>query len=113
MRPLLSINLMVAATLLSAFDGVLSLLSVLIFSDHESTRLWASIIVPAFLWIPALTCFKFPRAGLAVFLLLVGIAVALGNSWHNLRFALIGGALLLVNLSFLKRSSATVPNLKE
>ena len=112
-----SVVLVVIATLLSALDGVLSLLSTLVFSNHESGRLWASIIVPAFLWVTALICLKFPRGGVVSFLLLFGMSVTLcadpfrhlgveSVRWThctlNLGFALLGGVLLLVN-AFLPR----------
>jgi hypothetical protein len=116
----LRISLIIGATLLSAFNGILSMLTVLIFSDNESTRLWASIVLPAFLWITALACFKFRLPGAIGFFLLLGIALFLcvdplhhvgvvtvrcRGCASNLRFALLGGALLLINLVLPGRST--------
>jgi hypothetical protein len=115
-----SIGLIVAATLLSAFNGLLSILTVLVFPGHESTRLWVSIYLPAGLWVIALACLWFPKSGFAVCAVILFTAIllcvnpahrdnlgaALYQCSNNLRFALIGGALLLVNLFVPKRASS-------
>jgi len=100
------------ATVLSAFNGLLSLLSVLVFSGHESGVTRASIQLPCVLWIVSIVCLKLPRSGFVIYLLLAAISIFLcadpahdsftpWNVWiqcaHNLRFALVGGGLLLVN----------------
>jgi len=100
------------ATALSAFNGFLSLLSELVFSDHESGVLWASIQLPAVLWIVAILCLKLPRSGSVIYLMIAATSIFLcANPAHhsstpwkvwiqcadNLRFALVGGGLLLVN----------------
>ena len=103
--------LIVLATLLSTFNGLLSILTVLVFSGHESTRLWVSIYLPAALWIPALICFRLPKSGFIAYALLLAAAILLcvnplnqdnpAAAWqqcsYNLRFALLGGVLLLAN----------------
>jgi hypothetical protein len=107
-----SVSLIVVAALLSAFNGLLSILTVLVFSGHESTRMWVSIYLPAGLWVIALACLWFPRSGFAAYagVLVTAIlictnpmhrdepAAALYHCSNNLRFALIAGVLLLVNL---------------
>jgi hypothetical protein len=107
-----NIVFIVLATLLSVFNGLLSILTVLIFSGHESTRLWLVVYLPAFLWIPALACFRLPRIGFAAYAVILGTAIllcvnpfhrdnvgiAFQQSFYDLRFALIGVALLLVNI---------------
>ena len=111
--------LVIVAPLLSAFNGLLSILTLLVFSGHESTRLWASIYLPAGLWVLALVCFWFPKSGFGAYVLVLVMAVLLcTNPMHrdnpgaalyqcsnNLRFALIGGVLLLVNLFVPKSAS--------
>jgi hypothetical protein len=110
-------TLVILATLLSAFNGLLSILTVLVFSGHESTRLWVSIYLPAGLWVLALACLWFPKSGFGAYVLVLATAILLcTNPMHrdnpgaalyqcsnNLRFALIAGALLLVNLFLPKR----------
>lgn len=111
--------LVLLAALLSAFNGFLSLLTVLVFSGHESSRLWASIYLPTVLWIAALSCYKLPRTGFIAYTTLLAASLflcadpihhAITGSvvWEqcasNLRFALFGGGLLLVNLAVPKRS---------
>ena len=100
------------ATVLSAFNGLLSLLSVLVFSGHESAATRASIQLPCVLWIVSIVCLRLPRSGFVIYLLLAAISIFLcanpahhsPTPWkvwiqcaHNLRFALGGGGLLLVN----------------
>jgi hypothetical protein len=113
------VGLIVVATLLSAFNGLLSVLSVLVFSGHESTRLWVSIYLPAVLWFIALVCLWLPRSGFAGYVVVLVTAILLcANPMHrnnpiaalyqcsdNLRFALVAGALLLVNLFIPRRAS--------
>lgn len=108
----LNLALIVLATLLSAFNGLLSILTVLVFSGHESRRLWVSIYLPAALWLFALVCFWLPRSGFVVYTAVLATAIVLcanpmhrdnpGAAWYqcsyNLRFALLGAALLLANL---------------
>jgi hypothetical protein len=101
--------LIAVAVILSAFNGWLSILTVLIFSSKESMSLWIAIVLPAFAWIAALGCIKFPRGGLILFWSILGAAVILcANSTHrpvpttphyiqcamNLRFSLLAGVLL-------------------
>ena len=113
----LHIVLVFAALLLSAFDGFLSILSVLVFTDHESMRMHVSIYVPATLWIPAIICFWFPKAGFAAYAVILAASIILFvnpisygsyRAWYysadNLRFAIVGCALLLVNI-FIPRGS--------
>ena len=104
--------LIILATLLCAFNGLLSILTVLVFSGHESTRLWVSIYLPAALWVFALACFWLPRSGLVTYTVVLAIAIFLcanpmhrdnpGAAWYqcsyNLRFAILGAVLLLANL---------------
>jgi hypothetical protein len=115
----LRIVLVILAVLLSAFDGILNMLSVLVFTGNESGLVWLSIKLPAVLWIAALACLKFPRGGLVVFVVvLLGACFLCVDPMHhsheglgpwkqcasNLRFAFAGGALLLVSLAFSKQS---------
>lgn len=107
-----NILLILSAVALSAFNGWLSVLSVLVFSGNESTRLWASIYLPATLWILAIVCWWFPKAGFVTYAVILGSSIflcigplhhvhffkALAQCPDNLRFALIGAALLLVNV---------------
>lgn len=109
----LQLSLIVVAAILSVFNGALSLLTTLVFSDHESVSLWIAIILPALLWLPALTCIRFPLAGFLVFVILLSSSVFLGvNPVHyhtvgltpwmsrleDLRFAVLGAGLLFANL---------------
>lgn len=72
------------ATVLSAFNGVLSLLSVLVFSGHESRVTRASIQLPGVLWIVSIVCFKLPRSGFVIYLLLAAISIFLcANPAHH------------------------------
>lgn len=111
--------LVILAALLSAFNGVLSVLSMMMFSGHESTQTWVSIYVPAVLWVAAAICYKFPRIGLFAYILLLLIALVLCvglfshaqtgvAQWlacaYNLRFVLVAGALLILNVTILKPS---------
>jgi hypothetical protein len=110
--------LVAAALLLSAFNGLLNLSSVLIFSSNESTRLWASICLPAALWLIAIACFKSPRAGAVAFALIWFISLILcfdpahhplreqgwGQCADNIRFSMVGGILLLINVAIPKRA---------
>lgn len=116
-----NITLIVLAALLSAFNGLLSILTVLVFSGHESTRLWVMIYLPAVLWIPALGCLKMPKVGFVTYAVILAsalflcvnplhradISAALGQCSYNLRFALIGAVLLLINV-FLPRQTESV-----
>jgi uncharacterized membrane protein len=108
---LASVLLILLATLLSAFNGLMSLVSDMLFSAHESSRMWASIELPALLWILALSCFKFPKGGFIAYATVLtasiflcvnpfyseNIGAACYQCTDDRRFALIGGALLLVN----------------
>ena len=114
------VGLIIVATLLSAFNGLLSILTVLVFSGHESTRLWVSIYLPAVLWVIALICLWFPKSGFGAYLVVLVTAIllcanpmqrdnpvaALYQCSDNLRFALIAGVLLLVNIFIPKRASS-------
>lgn len=109
-------TLVIIATLLSAFDGLLNSLAVLVFSSNESSQLWASIYLPGFLWLISLACLKLPRAGALVFTLIWGASVVLcfdpaHHSLHeagwkqcidNVRFSMVGGILLLINAAISK-----------
>ena len=114
----LRLGLITIAVALSVFNGIFSLLTVLVFAEHESAPQWISVILPAFLWLPALACAKFPRAGLLGFVILLGLALMIGvdpfhhqnSGWspwmrglEDLRFAVLGALLLLLNLVFLHR----------
>lgn len=100
------------AVVLSAIDGVLSWLSQLTFSDHETTALWMTTVIPTLFWLPALACIKFPRAGLVIFWLILGVSILFGveswpgvhswsvwaNNFNESRFSIVAGFLLLGNL---------------
>lgn len=107
-----SVLLILLATLLSAFNGLMSLVSDVLFSAHESSRMWASIELPAVLWILALSCFKYPKGGFITYAAVItasiflcvnplyseNVGAACYQCSDDRRFALIGGALLLVNV---------------
>ena len=115
------IGSIVVATALSAFNGNLSLLTVLVFSDHESTRMWVSICLPATLWIVAIICYWFPKSGFAAYavILAASILVCVNPMYRDnicfaayrcsddLRFAIAGGAFLLVNFFIPKKQGRT------
>jgi len=108
----LHIALIFVATALGAFNGFLSILSVLVFSDHESTIMWLSIYLPVTLWIIAIICFWFPKSGFLAYAIILVTSIFLCvnpihrntscTAWYgcsdNLRFALLGGTLLFVNI---------------
>ena len=108
----LHVALIVVAAILSAVNGFGSILTVLVFSGQESARLWVSIYLPAALWIVAIICFWFPKSGFAAYTIILASSILLAaNPLHsvnpfaslylcswNLRFAIWGGAPLLVNL---------------
>lgn len=111
--------LVILAVLLSAFNGLVSVLTVMVFSGHESSRMWISIYVPAFLWVIACFCYKFPGIGLftyaAVLALSVFLCVAPFSHAHtgvaqwqaccyNLRFAIAAFVLLTINATIAKTS---------
>jgi hypothetical protein len=120
-----NVTLTILATLLSAFNGFLSILTVLVFSGHESTRLWVSIYLPAALWVLALACFRLPRSGFVAYTVILAIAIflcanpmqrdnpsaALYQCSYNLRFAILGAALLLANL-FVRREASSEAQLR-
>lgn len=58
-------------------NAALSMLAQLIFSDHESTLLWAAIYAPAILWIPAAFSLKCPRGGLIAYAVLATMATSI------------------------------------
>ncbi len=101
--------LVLVATAASAFNGILALLSVLVFSGRESFISHVSIYAPLFLWIAAISCLKWPRIGLLFYLSLLGLAIilcagpfhhnksSLRQCTYNLGFATFGAALLLLN----------------
>jgi len=107
-----TILLILFSVALSAFDGWLSILTVLVFRGDESTRMWVSIYLPAALWIPAIACWWVPKAGWITYAAILACSILLcANPLHrdhvgaaliqcadNVRFALIGAALLLVNV---------------
>jgi len=119
------IGLIAVATALSACNGFGSLLTVLVFSDHESTRMWVSIYLPATLWIMAIICYWLPRFGFVTYAVILVISILLCiNPTHlndiclglygcsdNLRFAIVGGALLLVNF-FIPRRGAPMDSVR-
>jgi len=107
----LHIALIVTALLLSIFNGMGSILWLLVFSGNESMRMWVSIHVPATLWIPNIICFWFPKSGFAAYAVILAASVILcvdpilGSAFVNwyrcsdyLRFAILGCALLFVNI---------------
>ncbi len=116
----LNVALIILSTLLSAFNGLLSILTVLVFSGHESMRLWVSIYLPAALWLLALVCLWLPKSGFAAYTVVLVTAIVLcanpmhrdnpGAAWYqcsyNLRFAILGAALLLANL-FVRRQASS------
>ena len=103
--------LVLLATGASAFNGVLTMLSVLVFSGRESLVTQISIYVPVFLWIAAISCLKWPRVGFLFYISLLSLAMTFcADPFHqsfrwsslrqcvdNLRFAAFGAALLLLN----------------
>jgi hypothetical protein len=111
------IALIFLAVGLSAFNGFLSILTVLVFSGNESTKLWVSIYLPATLWIIALICYKFPKSGFAAYAVILATSILLCVNpmltnnpctvWYqcsdDLRFAILGGTLLLANLFMQRR----------
>ena len=113
------ISLIILAALLSAFNGFLSILTVLVFSGHESTRLWVAIYLPAALWLFAIACLWLPKSGFTAYAVVLATAILLcanpmhrdnpSAAWYqcsyNLRFALLGGALLLANLLVPRRAA--------
>ena len=106
-----SVLLILLATLLSAFNGLMSLVSDMLFSVHESSRMWASIELPAVLWIFALSCFKYPKGGFITYATVLtasvflcvnplyseNIGAACYQCTDDRRFAIFGGVLLLAN----------------
>jgi hypothetical protein len=76
--------------------------------------------LPAVLWIPALGCLEMPKAGFVTYVVILAsalflcvnpihradISAALGQHSYNLRFALIGAALLLINVFLPKQTSS-------
>jgi len=85
------VSLIVLAIILSFVDGWLNLLSVLVFSGHESTRMWSSIELPAALWVPAVCSYWFPRTGLSTYAVILGASILLCvNPFHNVN---VSGAL--------------------
>lgn len=98
---------------LSAFNGFMSLLAPLGFCYRfASTMQRLSIYPPAALWIAAVICFWLPRSGFVAYVIILGASILLcidptvsGNicytvyqCFSDLRFAIYGGALLLVSL---------------
>jgi len=113
----LHIALIFAAFLLSALDGLIIILAALMFSYLGSPRIWEPIYFPTTLWIPAIICFWFPRAGFAAYAVILAVSIILlvdpmsygsFRAWYrcseDLRFAILGCALLLVNI-FIPRGS--------
>jgi hypothetical protein len=94
---------------MSAFNGFMSVLSVLVFSGHETLRMWIAIYLPATLLMPAAMCLPFPRLGVAIYALLLATSSALCAATHidnmtawsacadNLRFDFAAGGLLLIS----------------
>ena len=79
--------IVLAAAVLSAWDGITNILSVLVFSSHESSRLWVSIYLPATLWLIALSCFRVPRFGATLFIVvwLTSVLLCFDPLHHSLR----------------------------
>jgi len=111
--------LVTAAVLLSAFQGWLSNLGVLVFSAHESWRMWASIYAPAFVFLAAPFCYKFPRGGFIAYVAAFAMSLLLcvnpfgarpapwADCMEGLRFGMYGGVLLLIDFVIFARSEAT------
>jgi hypothetical protein len=107
-----NILLILFAVALTALNGWSSAFTAFVFRGDESTRLWASIYLPATLWIPAIACWWLPKSGWITYAAILASSILLCvNPLHrdqvgatliqcsdNLRFALIGAALLLVNV---------------
>ena len=114
------LSLIILAALLSAFNGFLSILTVLVFSGHESTRLWVSIYLPAALWLFAIACLWLPKSGFTAYAVILATAILLcanpmhrdnpSAAWYqcsyNLRFAILGVPLLFANL-FVPREASS------
>jgi hypothetical protein len=87
------------------------MLTVLVFSGHESLRLWTYIYLPGILWLISLACLRFPISGSATYLSVLVFAILLcvdpangkieAAVFHqccdNLRYAIFAVALLIVN----------------
>lgn len=65
------------AVVVSMFNAGLSMLSPLIFSDHESTLMWATVYAPAILWIPAAFSLSCPRGGLIAYAVLASMVTGI------------------------------------
>ena len=104
--------LVVLASLLSGFNGVLSIGLVMVFSGHEGLLSWVAIYAPVSLFIVAACSYRFPRKGLLIYaaLLITSILLCVGPTnrtragvahWlactYNLRFAVLGCGLLIIN----------------
>ena len=106
-------HLLVAlAFFLSAFNAFLSIGLVMVFSGREGTIDWIQIYLPALLLIIAACCYRFPRKGLLIYAVVLIVSILLCvrptdrkragvTHWeacaYNLRFAILGGALLIIN----------------
>jgi hypothetical protein len=114
-------NLVVIAAVGASLLQAQASLLFLFFGAYYSTIALAFCIVSGFLWVPALACRKYPRGGLLVYTLFLGVAFALypflyqhphvawilwGEAARFLQFALIGGALLALNLVLAKKCSS-------
>jgi len=120
-----NILLILFAVALSAFDGWMSILTVLVFNGDESTRMWMSIYLPAALWIPAVACWWLPKVGCTTYAAILAssillcvnpfhqdhIGIAINRCSDDLRFALIGAVLLLINI-FVPRETVSDPALR-
>lgn len=114
------VALIATAVVLSVVAGLLSWLSQMVFSDHESLTVWTGAYLPSVLWILALLAGRFPRAGLAAYLIITVAIIGLQvpprywthSGWtpwvrsaESAVFALVAGLCLLLNLVLLSRSN--------
>jgi hypothetical protein len=110
-----SIGLVAFAALLSLFDASAAAYWTPAWFGYPQTHAGRAVIAfRVVLWIPAVLCSKFPRAGVAIFFTLLGAAcviniVRFAWSWQDgvldLRFAILAGALLLMNALLVRKGS--------
>jgi hypothetical protein len=109
-----SIYLVAGASLLSMFDGFAAAYWTPAWFGYPQTHAGRAVIAfRVVLWIPAVLCSKFPRAGVSLFFTLLGAACVVDIfrfswSWRDgvfdLRFAILAGVLLLMNALLVRRA---------